>query len=89
MDVDVAEVSDKQKERCNCFYCQKTGHLKKDCHKRIADEAKGNKTSVHVKKAEIIDEDKEDAKGELRKMFQTMGEEEKRSLLSSLVDEHF
>jgi Retrotransposon gag protein/Zinc knuckle len=89
MDVDVAEVSEKQKERHTCFYCQKPGHIKKDCRKRIADKAKGNKTSIHVKKAEIIDEDKEDAKGELRKMLQAMGEDEKRSLLSSLIDEHF
>jgi Zinc knuckle len=89
MDVNVTEVQEEKKERRACFYCQKPGHLKKDCHKHLADEAKRQKPSAHIKKAEIVDEDKEDAKNELHKMVQTMSKEEKCSVLSSLVDEHF
>jgi Zinc knuckle len=89
MDVDVTEVQEEKKERRACFYCQKPGHLKKDCRKRLADEAKGRKPAVHIKKAEIVDEDKEDVENELRKMVQAMGEDEKCTILSSLVDEHF
>jgi Zinc knuckle len=89
MDVDVTEIPEEKKERRTCFYCQKPGHLKKDCCKCLADEAKGRKSSIHIKKAEVIDEDKEDTKSELRKMVQAMGEDEKCSILSSLVDKHF
>jgi hypothetical protein len=55
----------------------------------LADEAKGRKPTIHVKKAEVVDEDKEDVKSELQKMVQAMEDEEKRSILSSLIDEHF
>jgi Retrotransposon gag protein len=89
MDVDVTEVQEEKKEKRACFYCQKLGHLKKDCHKRLANEAKGWKLSVHIKKAEVVNEDKEDAKNKLHKMVQAMSEEEKCSVLSSPVDEHF
>jgi Retrotransposon gag protein/Zinc knuckle len=89
MDVDAAEPVEEKKERRACFYCQKPGHLKKDCRKRLADEAKGRKPAIHIKKAEVVDEDKEDAKNELRKMLQNMGDDEKKSVLSSLVDELF
>jgi Zinc knuckle len=89
MDVDAAELVEEKREKRACFYCQKPGHLKKDCCKRLADEAKGKKVAVHIKKAEVVDEDKEDAKNELCKMLQTMGDDEKKSILSSLVDEHF
>jgi Zinc knuckle len=89
MDVDTVEPVEEKREKRACFYCQKPGHLKKDCRKRLADEAKGRKPAVHIKKAEIVDEDKEDAKSELRKMVQAMGEDEKHSILSSLVNEHF
>jgi Zinc knuckle len=89
MDVDVTEVQEEKKERRACFYCQKMGHLKKDCHKCLADEAKRQKPSAHIKKVEVVDKDKEDAKNELRKMVQAMSEDEKHSVLSSLVDEHF
>jgi Zinc knuckle len=89
MDVNVTEVQEEKKERRACFYCQKPGHLKKDCCKHLANEAKRQKSSTHIKKAEVVDEDKEDAKNELRKMVQTMSEEENHSVLSSLVDEHF
>jgi Retrotransposon gag protein/Zinc knuckle len=89
MDVDTAEPVEEKKEKHACFYCQKPGHLKKDCRKRLANEAKGRKVAIHIKKAEIVDEDKEDVKSELRKMVQAMGEDDKRSILSSLVDEHF
>jgi Zinc knuckle len=89
MDIDVTEVQEEKKERRACFYCQKPGHLKKDCRKHLADEAKGQKSAAHIKKAEVVDEDKEDAKNELCKMVQAMSKEEKRNVLSSLVDEHF
>jgi Retrotransposon gag protein len=89
MDIDAVELVEEKREKCACFYCQKPEHLKKDCRKRLADEAKGKKAAVHIKKAEIVDEDKEDAKSELHKMLQTMGDDEKKSILSSLVDEHF
>jgi Retrotransposon gag protein len=89
MDIDAVEPVEEKREKHACFYCQKPGHLKKDCCKRLADEAKGKKAAVHIKKAEIVDEDKEDAKSELRKMLQNMGDDEKRSILSSLVDKHF
>jgi Retrotransposon gag protein/Zinc knuckle len=89
MDIDAVEPVEEKREKRACFYCQKPGHLKKDCQKRLADEAKGKKAAVHIKKAEIVDEDKEDAKNELRKMLQAMGDDEKKSVLSSLVDEHF
>jgi Zinc knuckle len=89
MDVDVTEVQKEKKEWRACFYCQKLGHLKKDCRKHLADKAKGRKSSIHIKKAEVVNKDKEDAKNELRKMVQAMSEEEKCNVLSSLVDEHF
>jgi Zinc knuckle len=89
MDVDVTETSNEKKEKHTCFYCQKPGHIKKDCCKRLADEARGRKLPVHIKKVEVVDEDKEDAKSELCKMIQAMGEEEKHSVLSSLVNKHF
>jgi Zinc knuckle len=89
MDVDITEVQEEKKERRVCFYCQKPGHLKKDCRKRLADEGKRQKPSVHIKKVEVVDKDKEDAKNELCKMVQAMSEEEKHNVLSSLVDKHF
>jgi Zinc knuckle len=89
MDVDAAEPVEEKREKRACFYCQKPGHLKKDCRKRLADEAKGRKPAVHIKKAEVVDEDKEDAKNELRKMLQNMGDDDRKNVLSSLVDENF
>jgi Zinc knuckle len=89
LDVDVVEPVEEKREKRACFYCQKPGHLKKDCRKRLADEAKGKKPAIHIKKAEIVDKDKEDVKSELHKMVQAMGEDDKRNILSSLVDEHF
>jgi len=49
MDIDAIcgpELSDKQRAKLmtsrSCFYCFKVGHQAKDCHKKLADHAKGS-----------------------------------------------
>jgi hypothetical protein len=48
MDINVAEVPEEHKEKQVCFYCQKPGHIKKDCRKRLANEARGRKPQTQV-----------------------------------------
>jgi hypothetical protein len=48
MDVDATEMADDKKEKCLCYFCKMPGHLKKDCHKRMAEEAKGRKPQSQI-----------------------------------------
>jgi hypothetical protein len=89
MDVDITETSDGNKERRLCYFCKLPGHLKRDCHKRMAEEAKGRKLQTHARQAEVIDKEKEDSLATIRKSIKAMKESEKRDFLASLVDEHF
>jgi hypothetical protein len=89
MDVDVTETSKGGKERRVCFHCRLPGHLKKDCRKRMAKEARAKKTQTQAHQAEVIDEEKEDTLATMRKNVKAMKECEKRDFLASLVDEHF
>jgi hypothetical protein len=89
MDVDVTETSDDKKEKRLCYYCKLPGHLKKDCRKRIADEAKGRRPQTQVHQAEVVDEEKEDILATMRKNVKAMKESERRDFLGALVDKHF
>jgi hypothetical protein len=89
MDVDVTETSDGNKERRVCYFCKLPGHLRKDCQKRMAEEAKARKPQTQVRQAEVIDKEKEDTLAMMRKNVKAMKESEKRDFLASLIDEHF
>jgi hypothetical protein len=89
MDVDVTETSNSNKEKRVCYYCKLPGHLKKDCQKRMADEAKGRKPQTQVCQAKVVDEEKEDVLATMRKNVKAMKESKRRDLLGALVNEHF
>jgi hypothetical protein len=89
MDVDVTETSENNKERRVCYFCKLLGHLKKDCQKRMAKEAKRRKPQMQACQAEVVDEEKEDALATMRKNVKAMKESERRDFLGALVDEHF
>jgi hypothetical protein len=89
MDVDITETSDSNKERRVCYFCKLPGHLKKDCQKRMAKEAKGRKPQMQACQAEVVDKEKEDTLATMRKNIKAMKESEKRDFLALLVDEHF
>jgi hypothetical protein len=89
MDVDITETSDSNKERRVCYFCKLPGHLKRDCQKRMAKDAKAKKPQTQAHQAEVVDEEKEDALATMRKNVKAMKESEKRDFLASLVNEHF
>jgi hypothetical protein len=89
MDVDVTETSDSNKEKRVCYFCKLPGHLRRDCQKRMAEEAKMKKPQSQACQAEVIDEEKEDTLATMRKNVKAMKESEKRDFLVLLVDEHF
>jgi hypothetical protein len=89
MDIDVTETTESTKERRVCYFCKLPGHLKKDCQKRMAKEAKGRKPQMQACQAKVVDEEKEDTLATMRKNVKAMKESEKRNFLASLVDEHF
>jgi hypothetical protein len=89
MDVDVTETSENNKERRVCYHCKLPGHLRKDCRKRMAEEAKAKKPQAQVQQTEVIDEEKEDTLATMRKNVKAMKESKKRDFLASLVDENF
>jgi hypothetical protein len=89
MDMDVTETSKNNKERRVCYFCKLPGHLRKDCQKRMAEEAKGRKPQTQACQAEVVDEEKEDALTTMRKNIKAMKESERRDFLGALVDEHF
>jgi hypothetical protein len=89
MDVDVTEISESSKEKRVCYHCKLPGHLRKDCRKRMAEEARAKKVQTQVRQTEVIDEEKEDTLTTLRKNVKAMKESEKRDFLASLVDENF
>jgi hypothetical protein len=74
MDVDVTEISDDKKEKRFCYYCKLLGHLKRDCWKRMADEAKGRRPQSQAHQAEVVDEEKEDVLTTMRKNVKAMKE---------------
>jgi hypothetical protein len=89
MDVDIIETSKSNREKRVCYFCKLPGHLKKDCQKRMAKEAKGRKPQMQAHQAEVIDEEKEDALTTMRKNIKAMKESERRDFLGALVNEHF
>jgi hypothetical protein len=89
MDVDVTETSDGNKEKRVCFHCKLLGHLRKNCQKRMAEEARAKKSQTQVCQAEVIDEEKEDTLATMWKNVKAMKESKKRDFLASLIDEHF
>jgi hypothetical protein len=89
MDVDVMETSEGSKEKRVCYHCKLPGHLRKDCRKRLAEEAKARKQQTQVCQTEVIDEEKEDTLAAMRKNVKAMKESKKRDFLASLVNEHF
>jgi hypothetical protein len=89
MDVDVTETSESNKERRVCYFCKLPGHLKKDCWKRMAEEAKGRKPQTQAHQAKVVDEEKEDALATMRKNVKAMKESKRRDFLGALIDEHF
>jgi hypothetical protein len=89
MDVDVTETSDERKVKWTCFYCGKPGHIKRDCQKHMADEARGKKPQTQAWQAEVIDEEKEDTLAMMKKDVKAMKESEWRDFLAMLVDENF
>jgi hypothetical protein len=89
MDVDITETTDSTKEKRVCYYCKLPGHLKKDCQKRMADEAKGRKPQTQAHQAKVVDEEKEDILTTMRKNVKAMKESKRRDFLEALMDEHF
>jgi Fe-S cluster biosynthesis and repair protein YggX len=89
MDVDVTETSESNKEKRVCYYCKLPGHLRKDCWKRLAEEAKARKSQTQAHQTKVIDEEKEDTLATMRKSVKAMKESKKRDFLASLIDEHF
>jgi hypothetical protein len=89
MDVDVTETSESNREWRVCYHCKLPGHLKKDCRKRMAEEARAKKTQTQVRQAEVINEEKEDTLATVRRSVKAMKESDKRDFLASLVDENF
>jgi hypothetical protein len=89
MDMDVTETSESNKEKRVCYFCKLPGHLKKDCWKRMAEEAKGKRPQMQAQQAEVVDEEKEDVLTTMRKNVKAMKESERRDFLGALVDEHF
>jgi hypothetical protein len=89
MDVDITETSKSNKERRVCYHCKLPGHLRKDCRKRMAEEAKAKRMQTQVHQTEVIDKEKEDTLATVRKSVRAMKESEKRDFLASLVDENF
>jgi hypothetical protein len=89
MDVDITETSKSNRERRVCYFCKLPGHLKKDCQKRMAKEAKGRKPQTQAHQAEVVDEEKEDTLTTMRKNVKAMKDSERRDFLGVLVDEHF
>jgi hypothetical protein len=88
MDVDVTETSE-HKEKRVCYHCKLPGHLKKDCQKRMAEEARAKKPQTQARQAKVIDEEKEDTLATMRKNVKAMKESEKRDFLASLINENF
>jgi hypothetical protein len=89
MDVDVTEVSDDKKEKRLCYYCKQPGHIKRDCWKRMANEARGKKPQTQVCQVKVINEEKEDIFTTMRKNVKAMKESERRYFLGVLIDKHF
>jgi hypothetical protein len=89
MDIDVTETPNSDKERRVCYFCKLPGHLRKDCQKRMAKEAKAKKPQTQVHQAKVVDEEKEDTLATMRKNVKAMKESEKRDFLASLVNKHF
>ena len=88
MDVDVAETTER-KDNHTCYYCRKPGHLKKDCRKRLADEAKQGNSLPKARTIKIVDEAKEEVGGEIKSKLQTLSEEDRHSLLLNIVEQDF
>jgi hypothetical protein len=89
MDIDITETSDSNKERRVCYFCKLPGHLRKDCWKRMAEEAKGRRPQTQARQAEVVDKEKEDALATMRKNVKAMKESERWDFLGALIDEHF
>jgi hypothetical protein len=89
MDVDITETSEDKKEKRLCYYCKLPGHLKRDCQKRMANEAKGRKPQTQAHQAEVVDEEKEDILATIKKSVKAMKESKRRDFLGALMDEHF
>jgi hypothetical protein len=89
MDVDVTETSKSNRKRRVCYFCKLPGHLKKDCQKRMAEEAKGRKPQTQARQAKVVDEEKEDTLATMRKNIKAMKDSERGDFLGALVDKHF
>jgi hypothetical protein len=89
MDVDATEVVKENREKRVCYFCKKPGHLKKDCQRRMAEEAKGRKPQTQAWQIKVVNEEKEDLHATVQDTIKNMKESEQRDLLGALVDEHF
>jgi hypothetical protein len=89
MDVDATEIVEDKREKHVCFFCKTPGHLKRDCCKRMAEEAKGRKPQSQIQQVQVINEEKEDARTTIRNSVKALSKAERRDLLGSLVNENF
>jgi hypothetical protein len=94
MDVDLASVEDPEKAKLRvegrCFICHEKGHRASHCPKRPnRNRQKPSEEAAKIREVKVIDEAKEDVRGDICKNMKQLSKEECYDLLAKLVDEDF
>jgi hypothetical protein len=94
MDVDLASVEDPEKAKLwtegQCFICHEKGHRAYCCPKRQPCEKQNSgENTTKICEVKVLDEAKEDVRGDICKGMKQLSKEECYNLLAKLVDENF
>jgi Zinc knuckle len=93
MDVNLASVEDPERAKLRaegkCFICQQKGHRAYRCPKRQGRKPNPLEESAKIHEVKVIDEAKEDVRGDICKNMKQLSKEERYDLLAKLVDEDF